>query len=353
MVSNISRDVTAKLTERGLRFVEPVPYLATQGLARKVYDQVNRDFRMLAGPFTLHASNPSVLAGAWSITRETLTTGKVDRSIKEAVATAVSKANECPYCVGVHTGMLHAKNEHKVAAAIMSGDYETINDPKLRAIVMWALATKSADSTWRQSLPFATEEAPEIIGTALAFHYLNRMVNIFLADSPISSNGSQQGWFSSIFGATLGKRVASARITKGESLSFLPAAQTSRGFSELQSDRVIAGAFSRFDVALDEAVKPILSDAARSTIQKQLDAWYGQSMGISTKWTEEITAQLDEPGATVARLALLTAFASYQVDTETVRVFRSYFPEDAQLIALTGWASFAAARRIGEWLDSR
>jgi hypothetical protein len=34
---------------------------------------------------------------------------------------------------------------------------------------------------------FPNEHAPELIGVALAYHYINRMVNIFAATSPFSA----------------------------------------------------------------------------------------------------------------------------------------------------------------------
>ena len=50
---------------------------------------------------------------------------------------------------------------------------------------------------------------------------------------------------------------------------------------------------------------------------------------------------------------LLTALASYQVDSDIVDAFRaqsSASRADADLIAATAWASLTAARRAGEWL---
>jgi hypothetical protein len=41
---------------------------------------------------------------------------------------------------------------------------------------------------------------------------------------------------------------------------------------------------------------------------------------------------------------------SIEVQPQAVTDFQSQFPEDAQLIAATAWASFAAARRAGSWL---
>jgi len=51
-----------------------------------------------------------------------------------------------------------------------------------------------------------------------------------------------------------------------------------------------------------------------------------------------------------ARLALLTAFASYQVRPEDIDQARQHLPDDAALIGLTSWASLTAARHAGEML---
>ena len=51
------------------------------------------------------------------------------------------------------------------------------------------------------------------------------------------------------------------------------------------------------------------------------------------------------------RLALLTALASQQVDEMVIQDFRKQHPEDESLIAAAAWAAFAAARKVGSWLD--
>jgi len=60
---------------------------------------------------------------------------------------------------------------------------------------------------------------------------------------------------------------------------------------------------------------------------------------------------LDEVDRSAARLALLTALASYQADEGVIEVFRIQQPGDDKLIAATAWASFTAARRVGTWLQ--
>lgn len=50
---------------------------------------------------------------------------------------------------------------------------------------------------------------------------------------------------------------------------------------------------------------------------------------------------------------MLAAFASYQVDARVLDEARTRpgAAGDELLVAATDWASFAAARRIGGWLD--
>jgi hypothetical protein len=53
-----------------------------------------------------------------------------------------------------------------------------------------------------------------------------------------------------------------------------------------------------------------------------------------------------------ARLALLSALASYQVDQQIISAFRQYQPGDRDLVNVTAWASWVAARRIASWLNA-
>ena len=54
-----------------------------------------------------------------------------------------------------------------------------------RRYVAWAAATRSPDDPALRLRPFAPAAAPEIVGIAFCFHYINRMVAIFLAPSPL------------------------------------------------------------------------------------------------------------------------------------------------------------------------
>ena len=322
--------------------------LAT-GFTAEIYEQMQVDF-LPVPPLTVHSPAPEIMAGVWSILRETLRTGHVDRALKEAVAATVSKLNACPYCVDVHASMLHATSDHYAAGAILRGDFDSIHNSRLKAIVEWVLANRIANGNYGYLPPFSQDDAPELIGTAVAFHYINRMVNIFLSDTPFALPSAYRGLAGRLFGATAGKILIHSSMRQGDSLKFVPQAKLPDDLSWATSNPVIASAFAGFAQVIEEAGQKVLPEAVRVLVSERVQAWNGEAMDISRRWVEDIINQINEEHRAAARLSLLTALASYQVDASVIEEFRSQYCEDSQLIAATAWASFTAARRTGEWL---
>ncbi len=344
--------IAATIRERmaqTIKYVKPVPYGAATGLTADVYQQMQADF-LPVPPLTLHSPVPPVMAGVWSMLRETLRTGQVDRALKEALAAAVSKTNACPYCVDVHTSMLHATADHNAADAILRGAYDRIHDPQLHALVQWVLADRTKANGVIPP-PFSRHDAPEIIGTAIAFHYINRMVNVFLGDTLLPVASALKGLAGRLFGATAGKCWVSRSPRPGDSLKFVPQAKLPDDLSWAASNPAVAGAFAGFAEVVEAAGNAVLPEAVRVLVRNYVQAWHGEAMGISRRWVEDAVVEVKEEHRAAARLALLSALASYQVDAGVVEGFQSHYPEDAHLIAATAWASFTAARRVGTWLQ--
>ena len=344
MIAETIREQMAKT----INYIEPVPYGSATGLTAELYRQMQADF-LPVPPLTLHSPVPQIMAGVWTILSETLHAGKVDRALKEAVAAAVSRTNECLYCVDVHTSMLHATSEHDTASAILQGDYDSIYDPQLHAIVQWIVANATANTNGVLPQPFSHSDAPEIIGTAIAFHYINRMVNVFLSDTPFALPSAFRGFTGRLFGATAGKILLSRASQPGNSLKFVPKAALPDDLSWAASNPAVAAAFAGFAGVVEEAGKAALPEAVRVLVGERVQAWNGEAMGISRSWVEDAVVGLKEEHRAAARLTLLTALASYQVDSSVVEDFQSQYPDNAQLVAATAWASFTAARRVGLW----
>ncbi|HMB24774.1 MAG TPA: hypothetical protein VKP08_18145 [Anaerolineales bacterium] len=335
-----------------IRYVEPVGYDAATGLTAQVYRQLQADF-MPAPLVVLHSLIPEVMAGVWSMLRETLMAGSVNRSHKEAVAATISKANECPFCVDAHTVMLRATSNDDVANAILNGTPSNIQDPQLQALVQWIWANRTSNPDPVLPVPFSQSDVPEIIGTAVTFHYMNRMANVFLGDAllPIQLPSTLKDMTYRMYAATEGKRIVRS-LPSGESLTFLPQAELPEDMSWAAGNPSVASAFAGVAKVVEETGERVLPEAVRQLVSEQVQAWNGGAMGMSRRWVDDMiaSARIETEHRAVVRLALLTAFASYQVDAGIVDAFRSQYPQDAQLIAATAWASFMAARRAGEWL---
>ncbi|WP_409495136.1 carboxymuconolactone decarboxylase family protein [Amycolatopsis sp. cmx-11-12] len=291
---------------REVRYVRPVPAGKATGLVRDVYRQLERDFGMLAPPVALHSPSPPVLAATWLMLRESLVAaGETSRADREVVASLVSRANSCPYCVEVHGMALDSLGRSSVASAIAAG--EAVPDPLAGALSAAARA--------------------ELTAVAFTFHYLNRVVTVFLGPSPLPSSvpDSARSRAKAVLGRFL-RPVEDA--SPGLSLDLLPPG--SRDFSWAAGNPVVAGAFSRASAAFGSVG---ISPGVRDVVLRNLSTWDGMSPGLSRSWVDAV----DDP---VARLALVVAKAPYQVDDALVA---GAGLGDRELIELVGWASFVAA----------
>jgi AhpD family alkylhydroperoxidase len=333
---------------RQVRHIRPI---ARDPRISAVHQQIIRDVGVLLPPFAIHLPVPDALAAYWAIFREPTYGPRVDRPKKEAVAVAVSATNICPYCVDVHTTALQAVGDRTSAAAIDSGETGAITDPELRGVVAWARANRQPDAPILSHRPFPDEDAPELIGVALAYHYINRMVNIFVARSPFPTRGRR---LAKRLAPRVFRRLLTREVRPGAALDLLPPNRLPDDLDWAQSDPIVAEAFGRAAAAYDAVGRRALPEQVRQLVAARLDSWHGEDLGISRAWVESDIAPLAGPQRPLARLALLAALASHQVDPQVLADARTHTGSagDELLVATASWASFAAARRIGTWLNT-
>jgi hypothetical protein len=325
--------ILQRMLRRSLRTIRYVPatHPARAGdLVAAVYEQAEREFGMLPPPVALHSPAPTALAASWLMLRESLiANGSAERWVKETVAAEVSRGNSCPYCVAIHSASVTALHDDHGG-----GDTATVE---------WTRAT-SRRATASLPRPFPDDQMAELVGVIVTFHYLNRMVTVFLPDSPLppAVPTAMQGPAFGMLGRLI-KAAASHPARPGASLDLLPAAQLPADMSWAAGNPVVAEAFARAAAAIDQAAVP---DSVRTMMASQLSTWDGSAPGISRDWLESPISGLPACDRPAGRLALLTAFASYQVDATAVAEFTE---DDRDLVALISWASMAAAREAGSW----
>ncbi|MEV7549460.1 carboxymuconolactone decarboxylase family protein [Amycolatopsis sp. NPDC089917] len=301
---------------REVRHVRPIPFGRASGLVRDVYRQLERDFGMLAPPVALHSPSPPVLAASWAMLRESLVAaGETGRADREVVASLVSQANSCPYCVEVHGMALSSLGRSSEASAIAAG--LAVSDPLAGELSPAARA--------------------ELTAVAFTFHYLNRVVSVFLGPSPLPSTVPDSARAKAK--AVLGRFLRPGEgATPGEALELVPAG--SRDFSWAAGNPFVEDAFARAAAVFGSLAVP---SAAREVVTRELSTWDGSPPGLSRSWA----AAAGDP---VVRLALVVAKAPYQVDDALVAAAGL---DDRELVELVGWASFAAAAHCVSLTPSR
>lgn len=342
------RSLLGQLGLTQIRHVAPVRAGAAPELVAQVYQGVAGDFGVLAPPVALHAPAPQVLVASWLMWRETLiVTRQVDRAVKEAVATAVSVSNACPFCVTVHGKALSSLT----GAAIEARAGGSAADPRVPEVQAWAMDCATQEGALRHEPACPVGEAPDLIGTAVLLHYFNRMATVFLGEVPLPPGVPKIAL--GLVMPTLGRmiqRAAREPHPPGASLDMLAPAPLPGDLSWASGNAVVADAFARASAAIDAAGIRSVPVPVRDAVMAEVAAWHGEARGPSRAWVEGTVSGLPEPHRAAGRLALLTALASYQVDKPVIEAFRRDRPDDATLIELTSWASFMAARRVGTWI---
>jgi hypothetical protein len=221
----------------------------------------------------------------------------------------------------------------------------------VRAAAAWATASGTEAGAMRHEPPCPADDAPELVGTALLLHYLNRMVNVFLGEVPLPP-GAPKFALGRVM-RVLGKRIRAAADEPhepGAALDLLPDAALPDDLSWASASPAVAGAFARTVAVIDAGGRRSVPDSVRDLVTAELAGWHGETRGPSRAWVEDAISGLPAADRAAGRLALLIALASYQIDRGVIDEFRRGQREDRALIELTSWASFAAARRAVSWI---
>lgn len=316
-----------------------------------VVEQIDREF-MVGPPLTLHLQVPTLFAATWAALRESALAGPTDRATREIIAASVSRLNECPFCVDSHTASTSALGEDGAAKAVRAGSIDSIRRADLRAAARWAAATRSPGDAVLSDPPFTRADEPYAIGTALAFHHINRMVSTFLKPWPIKVPAflNRRGLMTRINAVFPGRLLGVRNLEPGTSLAFCGEASPVAELAKLNRAPEVGRAWGAFIVAAENGGVATLSDACRSVVGDAIGRWDGADPPLGKLWREEIGSALPPAERPLAAFALTCGLAPYRVDDALVGAVRAIRPSDAAVVSIAAWASGRAVRRIASWL---
>ncbi|MET8122520.1 carboxymuconolactone decarboxylase family protein [Micromonospora sp. NPDC005189] len=322
------------------RFFTPTPAKLATGLTAEVYQQLRDEFLGPVPTFQALSAVPEVLAATWALMREALLAGDTSRVDRELVASAVSRANRCQFCVDAHVLLMHALGEPKLAEAIARGGTPT--EPRHAALADWAQASRSP-----KAADWTSPYRPEITATLLAFHFINRVVSALL-DPDLLPGGLQRSPLVRSVGGRLYARAARELKEPGRSLALLDAGTTAP--PSWAGDSPVGVAYASLRNAAMQG-GDLLGDVARRTVTATVRWEDGRYPDRPADWAVDLVR--DVPGAdrVGTRIALLAAFAPSAVTVGDVALWRMSHPADADLVRLVAYGAITATDHVARALS--
>ncbi|CBJ25480.1 alkylhydroperoxidase [Ectocarpus siliculosus] len=141
-------------------------------------------------PISVAMHNPRFSAALWAVNTEAYRRkGLLSRSQKEVIALGVSLSNGCPHCAYIHTAMgpaagddvefgslrlFYQTRDADAAFPVEEGQGPMSNN----ALASWSIRHRDGKE---QAAPCTREHLPEVVGTAMLFDILNRVVDTFVS----------------------------------------------------------------------------------------------------------------------------------------------------------------------------
>ncbi|TDB76161.1 carboxymuconolactone decarboxylase family protein [Micromonospora sp. KC723] len=323
------------------RFFVPAPVEAATGPTAEVYQQLREDFLGPVPTFQALSPAPDVLAATWALMREALLAGDVSRIDRELVASAVSRANRCRFCVHTHVMLLHAHCGHELAEVIARGGAP--QDPRQADLAAWAEASRTPRST-----AWTSPYGPEITGSLLAFHFINRIVSALL-DPNLLPGGLQRSPVVPSAGGGSYARAARERREPGRSLPLLDATPTAP--PAWAGDSPVGVAYAALRTVASRG-GDLLSDVARQTVAATVRWEDGQHPARPAEWASRLVLDLSGMDRVGTRIALLAAFAPAAITPADVAVWRLSRPDDADLVRIVAYGAITATDHVARALSA-
>jgi hypothetical protein len=223
---------------------------------------------------------------------------------------------------------------------------ESIEDEATLKRLQWTKASVNRHAKELLDPPFRPEEMPEALGTLIVFNYTNKISDFTMKGSPVPA--SLRSGALKLFGMEL-EESAALDLEHGASLHMLTKAKVSEEFPWAASNPLVMETLSRWNHVVEEEIHHALSGNAQQIIRQNLKTWQGGQAPLSRGWVEEEVQDLQEEERDKARLVLLIAKASYQMDDGIIEQVTQHGLSEADLVRLGAWGALLGAKTVANW----
>ncbi|CAD7705023.1 unnamed protein product [Ostreobium quekettii] len=345
-------------------------------LIKRTVEQIQKDFYPGqtadngGDPQTVQNFFPPAMAGFWSLLRECqIADGKFNRAEKEQIATVISFSNECKFCCASHSNFAAAAGAdgEGLRAAVAANDPSLFKEERMKKVGQWVKdCQKKASPALKEAPPFSLDEAPEVIGTAFTFNYINRVVDKFLTEGLVlpllpwpvrfllHALPFLQKPFLGMFAGMVGKHIKEVGpVKQGEAVCIVGTdAKPPPGFEWSEKSVSIAKAFTYWCRAMDDLAKEYIPPEVTDFVGKYIDENYkGEDPPISRNWVFQAAEEsgLSEAYQSATRFMLLMSFARFQIDGAIKADLKKHFPDFQTQRAMGMWAAHKTATAISKW----
>jgi uncharacterized peroxidase-related enzyme len=168
-----------------MSWIREIDEAHAKGPLAEIYDRLVRERGKVANILRVHSLNPGAMDAHLTLYMNIMfQRSGLSRYEREAIAVAVSAANDCDYCVTHHAESLRRyEKDQRVVDGIASGDYAELPE-RLTAMLLFAAALTRYPGESREAHVHVLREAGlddgEILDTTLVVAYFNFVNRIAL-----------------------------------------------------------------------------------------------------------------------------------------------------------------------------
>src|SRR5262249_19638500 len=156
----------------------------------------------------------------------------------------------------------------------------------LTAVAGWAEAVMTRPAG-QVAAPFPAEQVPDVVGTLVEFHFLNRVINVLLTGTFLPGNNLVKAIARRVGGKVMAKPIK-ARRGPGGAVGLVDGPPRPADLFWAAPQPAIAAALAALAATTEAAARQVVPGSAIVAVGRALDRWDGRFPGPSRAWLADL-----------------------------------------------------------------